>query len=52
MMQPIAAGLHRRSGLCHGVDFTGGACDYDLFTGKKYKHIKEEDIDVSDLVVE
>ena len=25
---------------------------YDLFTGKKYKHIKEEDIDVSDLVVE
>ena len=25
---------------------------YDLFTGKKYKHIKEEGIDVSDLVVE
>ncbi len=35
MMQPISAGLHRRSGLCHGVDFTGGACDIRSLYGEK-----------------
>lgn len=52
MMQPIA--LVCIGGLVYATALTLLVVPviYDLFTGKKYKHIKEEDIDVSDLVVE
>ena len=51
MMQPIA--LVCIGGLVYATILTLLVVPviYDLFTGSKYKHIKEEDIAVSDLVV-
>ena len=51
MMQPIA--LVCIGGLVYATLLTLLVVPviYDLFTGKKYNYIKEEDIDVSDLVV-
>lgn len=52
MMQPIA--LVCIGGLVYATVLTLFVVPiiYDIFTGKNYKHIKDEDIDVSDLVVE
>lgn len=52
MMQPIA--LVCIGGLVYATILTLFVVPiiYDIFTGKEYKHIKEEDIDVSDLVAE
>ena len=51
MMQPIA--LVCIGGLTYATVLTLLVVPviYDIFTGRKYKHIKEEDLDVSDLVV-
>ncbi len=51
MMQPIA--LVCIGGLVYATILTLLVVPviYDLFTGSKYRHIKEEDIDVSDLIV-
>lgn len=51
MMQPIA--LVCIGGLVYATLLTLLVVPviYDLFTGKKFKYIKEEDIDVSDLVI-
>ena len=52
MMQPIA--LVCIGGLVYATILTLLVVPviYDLFTGKEYKHVKEEDVDISDLVVE
>ncbi len=52
MMQPIA--LVCIGGLVYATILTLFVVPiiYDIFTGKEYKHTKEEDLDVSDLVVE
>jgi len=52
MMQPIA--LVCIGGLVYATILTLLVVPiiYDIFTSKEYKHVKEEDIDVSDLVVE
>ena len=52
MMQPIA--LVCIGGLVYATILTLFVVPiiYDIFTGKEYKFVKEEDIDVSDLVVE
>lgn len=52
MMQPIA--LVCIGGLVYATILTLLVVPivYDIFTGKEYKFVKEEDIDVSDLVVE
>lgn len=52
MMQPIA--LVCIGGLVYATILTLFVVPviYDIFTGKKFKYTKEEDIDVSDLVVE
>ena len=52
MMQPIA--LVCIGGLVYATILTLFIVPiiYDIFTGKEYKFVKEEDIDISDLVVE
>lgn len=52
MMQPVA--LVSIGGLLYATALTLLVVPviYDIFTGREYKHIKEEDLDVSDLVVE
>ncbi len=52
MMQPIA--LVCIGGLIYATILTLFIVPimYDLFNGEKYKMVKEEDVDVSDLVVE
>ena len=52
MMQPIA--LVSIGGLIYATIMTLFVVPviYDLFNGEKYKMVREEDVDVSDLVVE
>ena len=52
MMQPIA--LVSIGGLIYATIMTLFVVPviYDLFNGETYKMVKEEDVDVSDLVVE
>lgn len=52
MMQPIA--LVCIGGLVYATILTLFIVPviYDIFTGKEFKHTKEEDLDISDLVVE
>ena len=52
MMQPVA--LVCIGGLVYATILTLFVVPliYDIFTSKEYKYTKEEDIDVSDLVVE